>query len=320
MPINAIEFQRGLSLAQFLQRYGSEAQCEAALVAARWPQGWQCAHCGCKRFFLTRNGTGRQLWECFVCGYQSSSIVGTVMEHTHVPLRLWFLAMYLLTEHKNALSALALSCQLGISYKSAWLLKHKLMQTMAQRDARYRLRGRVEIDDAYLGGEREGHIHGGRKAANKSAFVAAVQTRSDGRPLYMRLTPVADFTKEEMAQWAKRHLAPGCHVVSDGTPAFAQVRVAQASHERYVTGGGREGARTPQLHWVNTVLGNLKTSMAGTYHSFDHAKYAARYLAEFCYRFNRRFNLRAMLPGLLRAVAATGPLSLKVLRASEVRT
>ncbi|MCE1250870.1 MAG: transposase [Comamonadaceae bacterium] len=87
-----------------------------------------------------------------------------------------------------------------------------------------------------------------------------------------------------------------------------------------MTGGGREGARTPQLHWVNTVLGNLKTSMAGTYHSFDHAKYAARYLAEFCYRFNRRFNLRAMLPGLLRAVAATGPLSLKVLRASEVRT
>ncbi|MBN9367819.1 MAG: transposase, partial [Comamonadaceae bacterium] len=51
MSINAIQFQRGLSLAQFLQRYGSEAQCEAALVAARWPQGWRCAHCGCKRFF-----------------------------------------------------------------------------------------------------------------------------------------------------------------------------------------------------------------------------------------------------------------------------
>ena len=318
MSMNAIQFQRGLSLPQFQARYGSEPQCEQALIAARWPHGWQCAHCGCKRFFLTRNGSGRQLWECFVCGYQSSSIVGTVMEHTHLPLRLWFLAMYLLTQHKSGLSALALKRQLGVSYKTAWLLKHKLMQAMSQRDARYRLSGRVEIDDAYLGGERAGHIYGGRKPANKSAFVAAVQTRPDGRPLYMRLTPVADFTHQDMAQWAARHLAPGCHVVSDGTPAFAQVRQVGATHERHVTGGGRQGAQTPQLHWVNTVLGNLKTSLAGTYHSFDHAKYAARYLAEFCYRFNRRFDLPAMLPRLLRALASTGPLPLKMLRLSEV--
>lgn len=318
MSMNAIQFQRGLSLPQFQAQYGTEQQCERALVAARWPHGWQCAHCGCKRFFLTRNGQGRQLWECFICGYQSSSIVGTVMEHTHLPLRLWFLAMYLMTQNKNAISALALKRQLGVSYKSAWLLKHKLMQTMAVRDARRRLQGRVEIDDAYLGGERAGHIYGGRKPANKSAFIAAVQTREDGRPLYMRLTPVADFTNQDMRQWAERHLAPGAHVVSDGTPAFAQVRQAGATHERYVTGGGRQGAQTPQLHWVNTLLGNLKTSMAGTYHAFDHVRYGARYLAEFCYRFNRRFELAAMLPRLLRAVATTTPLPLKVLRFSEV--
>ena len=132
MSINAIQFQRGLSLPQFQALYGSEQQCERALVAARWPHGWQCAHCGCKRFFHTRNGTGRLLWECFICGYQSSSIVGTVMEHTHLPLRLWFLAMYLLTQNKNAISALALKRQLGVSYKTAWLMKHKLMdETLA---------------------------------------------------------------------------------------------------------------------------------------------------------------------------------------------
>lgn len=318
MSMNTIQFQRGLSLPQFQARYGTEQQCERALVAERWPHGWQCAHCGCKRSFLTRNGQGRQLWECFICGYQSSSIVGTVMEHTHLPLRVWFLAMYLMTQNKNAISALALKRQLGVSYKSAWLLKHKLMQTMGVRDARYRLQGRVEIDDAYLGGERAGSINGGRKPANKTAFIAAVQTLPDGRPLYMRLTPVADFTNQDVRQWAERHLAPACHVVSDGTPAFAQVRQAGATHERYVTGGGRQGAQTPQLHWVNTLLGNLKTSMAGTYHAFDHARYGARYLAEFCYRFNRRFDLAAMLPRLLRALATTKPLPLTALRLSEV--
>lgn len=108
-------------------------------------------------------------------------------------------------------------------------------------------------------------------------------------------------------------------MVSDGTLAFAQVRQVGAVHERHVTGPGRQGVQTPQLHWVNTMLGNLKTSMAGTYHSFKHAKYAARYLAEFCYRFNRRFHLPLMLPRLLGALATTAPLPLKVLRVSEVR-
>ena len=139
MSQNAIQFQRGLSLTQFQALYGSEVQCEQAVVATRWPHGWRCAHCGCKRYLLTRNGTGRQLWQCFICGYQSSSIAGTVMEHTKLPLRLWFLAMYLMTQHKNAISALALKRQLGVSYRSAWLLKHKLMQVMEQRDAQYQL-------------------------------------------------------------------------------------------------------------------------------------------------------------------------------------
>ena len=89
------------------------------------------------------------------------------------------------------------------------------------------------------------------------------------------------------------------------------------THERHVTGGGRQAAQTPQLRWVNTMLGNLKTALAGTYHAFDHAKYGARYLAEFAYRFNRRFDLAAMLPRLLRAAATTKPLPLRSLRLSE---
>ena len=158
MPMNRIQFQAGLSMPEFQRQYGDEAQCESALFAARWPHGWRCAHCNCSRSFMTRNGRGRQLWECLICGYQSSSIVGTVFEHTKLPLTRWFLAMYLMTQHKNAISALALKRQLGVSYKTAWLVKHKLLQTMLLREAPRRLDTRVEIDDAYLGGERPGHI------------------------------------------------------------------------------------------------------------------------------------------------------------------
>ncbi|XAH21710.1 IS1595 family transposase [Xylophilus sp. GW821-FHT01B05] len=320
MSMNLIQFQPGLSLLQFHERYGNEEQCESALFASRWPQGWRCAHCGCSRSFQTRNGHGRQLWECLICGYQSSSIVGTVFEHTKLPLRVWFLAMYLMTQHKNSISALALGRQLGVSYKTAWLVKHKLMQTMLLREAPRRLDERVEIDDAYLGGERAGHIHGGRGAWRKSAFVAAVQTDTEGHPRFMRLSPVAAFTNEALKVWATESLAPTAHVVSDGLRSFAQVRQIGATHERYVTGGGREAAKKPELRWVNTMLGNLKTALAGTYHSFDHAKYAARYLAEFAYRFNRRFDLSSMPARLLRAAVTTKPQPLLILRMSEAGT
>jgi transposase-like protein len=320
MSQDLIQFQPGLSWEQFHGLYGSEDQCEQAVVGARWPDGWCCARCRCKRFLLTRNGSGRQLWECFLCGYQSSSIVGTVIQHSKVPLTKWVLAMYLMTPNKNAVSALALKRQLGVSYKTAWPLKHKLMQAMQLRDKSYALQERGEIDDAYLGGERASCMHGGRKPLGKTAFIAAVQTAADGKPRYMRLEPVRDFTNEEAVRWAKRHLAAGSHAVSDGAPAFAQVCTAGATHERHVTGGGCQAAQTPQLYWVNTMLGNLKRSMAGTYHAFDHAKYARRYLAEFAYRFNRRFDPAVMMPRLLRALVTTGPLPLWMLRFSEVCT
>ncbi|SER48556.1 Transposase zinc-ribbon domain-containing protein [Nitrosomonas sp. Nm51] len=162
--LNKIQFQAGMSLHEFLRQYGTEEQCEAALSVSRWPQGWNCSRCDGKRYCCTHNG--RRLWECLDCGYQSSSIVGTVFENTKLPLTIWFLAIYLMAQSKNAVSALELKRQLGVSYKTARLVKHKLLQTMLLREEQRRLDGRVEIDDAYLGGEKRGKR--GRGAASKA--------------------------------------------------------------------------------------------------------------------------------------------------------
>lgn len=313
MAMNKIQFQAGLSMRDFQRQYGTDEQCEAAVFASRWPQGWNCPRCAGARYACTHHG--RKLWECLGCGYQCSSIVGTVFEHTKLPLSIWFLAIYLLTQSKNAVSALELKRQLGVSYKTAWLIKHKLLQTMLLREEPRRLEGRVEIDDAYLGGEKAGKR--GRGSGNKTAFVAAVQTGAEGKPLFMRLTPVAGFTHAALKQWAANSLAPTAHVVSDGLWCFGAVTHTAAAHERHVVGGGRQAVQRPEFRWVNTILGNLKTALSGTYHAIDHAKYAHRYLAEFAYRFNRRFDLAAMVPRLLRAAVTTQPLPLSVLRLSE---
>ena len=316
MAMNKVQFQKGLSLDGFFKKYGSETQCEEALVAARWPQGYACPRCSCKRVAMTHNG--RRLWECLDCGYQCSAIAGTVMEATKLPLRKWFLSMYLMTQSKNAIASLELKRQLGVTYKTAWMMKHKLLEVMTQREATRTLHGRVEIDDAYLGGERTGGKPG-RGSENKVPFVAAVETNKNGHPVCIRLDRVKSFKTEDIQAWAKQALAAPAAVVSDGLWGFQGVAVQEGvSHRAYVTGHGKKAAMHPQFRWVNTMLGNLKTSLAGTYHAFNFSKYGKRYLAEFQYRFNRRFNLASMLPRLLYAAAMTKPLPLRILRFSEV--
>ncbi|MCP3668889.1 MAG: transposase [Gammaproteobacteria bacterium] len=107
-------------------------------------------------------------------------------------------------------------------------------------------------------------------------------------------------------------------VISDGLGCFMAVTKTAESHESIITGSGRKAVKKPEFHWVNTVLGDLKTALSGTYHGFKFKKYGGRYLAEFQYRFNRRFDLKAMMPRILRASVLTLPQPSHILRLSEV--
>jgi len=120
------------------------------------------------------------------------------------------------------------------------------------------------------------------------------------------LTPVAGFTLKAIAAWSCAHLRPGSAVISDGLACFAAVTAADCQHQPIVV-GARKPADLPELHWVNTVLGNVKTSLRGAYHAFAFRKYAERYLGAIAYRFNRRFVLRSLPQRLLVAAVATGP-------------
>src|SRR5438105_888026 len=126
MPMNRVQFQPGLSMPEFYERYGTETQCQAALQAARWPGGFVCAECGgAPRTSFVRGGL--PYWQCGACAHQCSLISGTIFESTKLPLSRWFLAMQLLIQAKNNVSALELKRQLGVCYRSAWLMKHKIM-------------------------------------------------------------------------------------------------------------------------------------------------------------------------------------------------
>jgi transposase-like protein len=264
MPMNQIQFQRGVSMPEFFERYGTEAQCAAALVALRWPDGFRCPRCAAAEHYVVCNGA-RKLFQCRGCRQQTSLTSGTLMEGTKLPLRTWLLAIYLISQDKTGLSALAFKRHLGTNYRTAWLIQQKLMKTMAQRDAEQPLTGSVQIDDAYLGGERPGV--GGRGWINKIPIVAAVATCDDGYPLRVKFNQVAGFTRQAIAHWARANLLPGCDVRSDGLACFAGVIDAGCAHS-YIVVGKRMPREMPQLKWVNTILGNLKTMINGAHKGF----------------------------------------------------
>jgi len=127
----------------------------------------------------------------------------------------------------------------------------------------------------------------------------------------MRMDAVPGFRKTVLASWAKRHLVPGSAVVSDSLGCFPGVIEADCTHVPLVTGDGPPSEGHPIFWWVNTMLGNVKNAMHGTYHALR-PKYLQRYLSEFCYRFNRRFDLEALVPRLIVAAAQTPLLSYRL--------
>ncbi|EIC23585.1 IS1595 family transposase [Thiorhodovibrio frisius] len=314
MPMNRVQFQTGLSLPDFLAQFGTEAQCESAVEQARWPEGFRCPDCGHAHAYILK-GSKHKTFQCQACRKQTSLIAGTLFQGTHLELTLWFLAIYLISQAKTGLSALALKRLLGVSYPTAWLLQHKLMQAMCERDSAYTLVGDIQVDDVYLGGELTGGT-AGRGSENKVPFVAAVSLTPEGHPQYAKMAPVPGFTRKAIANWAASDLTPGCRVTSDGLGCFAGVTDAGCQHSPIVV-GALKPRDLPQFAWVNTVLGNLKTSFGGAYHAFDFAKYGTRYLSTFAYRFNRRFDLDTIQNRLLVAAVTIGPRPQRWLRAAE---
>lgn len=312
MAKNQIQFQKGLSLPEFMDTYGSEEQCKQALHSMKWPQGYTCPECGGTRHCFIKD---RNLYQCNHCHHQTSLTSHTIFANTNLPLTRWFLAIHLITQAKTGLSALALMRHMGVSYNTAWSMKQKIMQVMKEQDDGKPLSGIIQLDDVYHGGERHGGKRG-RGSSNKTPFVAAVSTNLDGHPIRMSMKVVNGFKREDISRWAKLHLSPGCLVVSDGLACFSGVEDAGCWHVPIVTGGGAESVKKEEFLWVNTMIGNVKNAIKGVYHSARH-QHLPRYLAEFCYRFNRRFELRAMLPRFLRAAVNTPPMPLHLLTLAE---
>jgi transposase-like protein len=302
MARNRIQFQKGLSEVNFSALYGTENLCREAIARWRWPDGFACPACGCVDHCIVGP---RQLYQCNAYRRQTSLTAGTIFNATKVPLTTWFRAMYLMTQTKQGISSIELGRRLGVTQTTAWKIKTKLAEVMRIAGENDKLSGRIEMDDAYLGGERSGGKTG-RGSPGKKPIVVAVQTDEKGRPRRIKLSRIPRFKRRRVKSLAKRIIVPGATVLTDGLACFRGVADAGCIHVAIATGSGRRAARHPAFKWANTMLGNIKSAIVGTYRALR-KKHMVRYLAEFEWRFNHRFDLAEMIPALGRAAVTTKP-------------
>src|SRR6476620_1353810 len=302
MARNRIQFQKGLSEARFEALYGDEGSCRAIVIGWRWPDGFICSTSRRRACCVVGS---RRLFRSNACRRQTSPMAGTIFNSTKLPLTVWFRAMYLITQTKQGISSIELGRRLGTTQTTAWKIKTKLAEVMRLDNDRTPLDGRVEMDDAYLGGKRSGGKTG-RGSPGKRPIVVALQSSDGKRPARLRVRRIARFERRRLKSLAKRIIAPGAFVVTDGLACFRGVADAGCEHHPIVTGASRHGAGHPSFHWLNTVLANIKTAIVATYKAVR-KKHLVRTLAEFEWRFNNRENLAAMIPVIACAAARSIP-------------
>ena len=258
-------------------RFSDEEACRQYLVHLRWPEGFVCPHCGCRKAWKMKRG--RLL--CRDCRYQASVTAGTIFQDSHLPLTVWFRAMWHIANQKHGISALGLQRALGLgSYKTAWAMLHKLRRAMV-RPGRDRLRGRVEVDETYWGGREKGTI--GRRTEEKALILVAAEEDGDGIGR-IRMRRISDLTKPSVHGFIADAVEPGSIVRTDGLNVYRGLE--GYPHERQVQRHQSDGEHL--LPRVHRAVSLLKRWLLGTHQGavgHDHLDY---YLDEFTFRFNRR--------------------------------
>jgi transposase-like protein len=298
---------------EFEDRFRTEEACRTYLVQLRWPEGVQCRACGCRQHWQRSR---RGVLVCRACRTHRSVTAGTIFQDSHLPLRVWFRAMWWVTNQKSGVSAVGLQRTLGLgSYRTAWACLHKLRRAMV-RPGREALTEQVEVDEIFVGGVEPGK--GKRHLGETKALVAvAAEVRGHGMGR-IRLQRIPDASQASLVGFVREAVAPKTVVVTDGWTAYPGLVDHGYRHRpRVVSRSGQTAsALLPRVHRVAALL---KRWLLGTHQGRVSHEHLDDYLNEFTFRFNRRLSRHRgkLFYRLLQQAVAIAPVPYRTLRAQE---
>ncbi|MFO0702167.1 MAG: IS1595 family transposase [Nitrospira sp.] len=287
-----------MDLITLIERFPDEDSCRRVLEALRWPDGVACVRCGSMSVWDIQK---RNQYQCKDCDYRFSVTAGTIMNDSHLPLRKWFLATYLIVEAKKGISSRQLGRTLKVARKTEWYLSHRIREAMAQAMAKDApLSGTVEVDETYIGGRVRGKGRG--YVGNKTIVVGAKQR---GGSIKMQVVDAND--RATLHRFIKDVAGDAENIYTDEWAAYRGIGDADTRHET-VNHRAEEWVRGP-VH-TNSIEGTwslFNRALIGSYHQVQR-KHLDKYLNEMEWRQNNRENkhlFRDTLKALLSAEAMT---------------
>lgn len=278
-----MDVDEDINLADLAAHFSDPEAAAEFLEGIRWPNGPICPHCGSERpaYRLKSSATKRRLWKCAACRKQFTLMVGTIFEGSHVPLNKWLLAFYLLCSSKKGMSAHQLHRSLGVTYKTAWFMFHRIRHAMADPTFQRAMTGVIEVDETYIGGKTKGGKRG-RGAPNKAAVVTLVQRNGESRSFH-----ATKVNARELQGAVQRNVDRSARIMTDELNSYRGLRRTFASHERVRHGTGEYVRGDVHTNTVEGFFANLKRGINGVYHHVSEA-HLSRYLDEFDFRYSTR--------------------------------
>jgi transposase-like protein len=285
-----------MSLLSFLARFPDDDACWAHLESVRWPDGPICAKCG---VIDNAHKVGRSHYlRCNACRGKFTVAMGTPLEGTHLPMRVWFTALYLVTASSKGVSAVKLGEHLGIGQKTAWFLGQRIRRMMEDKGGL--LTGIVEVDETYLGGKKRPKGQASKRdpdddqptgrSGSKKAMVT-VATERGGRA---RAAKGRTHSGRTIATFVLGNVDRlGTVLVSDELPAYRWIGRKFGAHLRVNHSKGeyvrydRHAPATAHVNTAESFNATLKRAWVGVFHWFS-IKHTDRYLHETCFRWNSR--------------------------------
>jgi transposase-like protein len=303
-----------MKLIDVTKKFSTEDKCLDYLEAMRWPHGVGCVHCGVMNVSTITRTAGKnkraRIYQCLEkeCGKQFSATSGTIFNDTHLPLTKWFMAIALICEAKKGMSAKQLERHLGINYRTAWHLAHRIREAMQEGGL---LTGVVEADETYLTPKKPRKGKPYVKKEKRDIVLGMIE-----RGGKLRLVPIQDSKIEIIEPMLEKHIAPDATLQTDGHPTYGIISERKWVGRHRVIDHNRSYA-IGDLH-TNTIenaFSLLKRGVYGTFHKVS-IKHLGRYCNEFSYRFNRRGEQLQMFDGTLTNLLRGEVLSYKKLTAN----
>jgi len=274
-----------VNLCTLIEQFGSEAKCRAYLEELRWPEQVYCPRCTSDKISRIMK---RNQYDCDACRYQFSVTAGTIFNDSHLALWKWFLATYLLCESRKGMSANQVSRTLGVSYKTAWYLCHRIRAAMKEVNPQP-LDGVVEIDETYVGGRVHGKGTQGRSQKAKEVVIGIKQRGGE-----LRFFHAEDVKAGTLAKYIKENVSDDVDVImTDDFVSYPfamdKAGMSRSKHKsiNHSTGIYVDGDIT--TNGIESAFSLLKRGIIGTWHKIS-AKHLAAYLDEMTFRFNNRDN------------------------------